>query len=110
MKYHAHIYYTEATREDALSVHRQVAARFPDLALSPLVDYAVGPHLAPMFQVAFGEELLEICKDFFTPFSDRLSIMIHPLIADDLLAHTQLAIWLGNPLPVNEPFLRSLAG
>lgn len=109
MRYHAHIYYALENKPYALDVHAKVLSAFSQLPVSHLVDYAVGPHLFPMFQVAFDETKLDELKMFFTPFSDKLSILIHPLIRDDLVAHTDEAIWIGDKLPVNIDFLKSLA-
>ncbi|MCY4045377.1 MAG: hypothetical protein OXE99_09875 [Cellvibrionales bacterium] len=108
MRYHAHIYYALENKSDALEVHEQVQVQFPQLPVSHLVDYAVGPHLFPMFQVAFDDRHLDALKQLFIPYSDKLSTLIHPLIHDDLLAHTDEALWIGKRLPVNIEFLQSL--
>ncbi len=79
MNYHAHIYYDKSTRRIAEDIQQLMIKNFPECRVSHLVDYAVGPHLAPMFQASFGEQLLSPVIECLSPYKAQVSIMIHPL-------------------------------
>jgi DOPA 4,5-dioxygenase len=52
--YHAHIYFrSEVEREAALLLRAQIAERF-SVQMGRVHDLQIGPHDAPMYQVAFG--------------------------------------------------------
>lgn len=108
MNYHAHIYYRADTKSEAQKLRALIQVTYPHLPVSPMVDYAVGPHLYPMFQVGLSDRDLDVMIREVKPFSQTLSILFHPLIRDDLIAHTDEAMWIGKPLPVNVEFLSAL--
>ena len=56
--YHAHVYWTAAAeRGRALHVSQWLAERF-FVQLGTIHDRPVGPHLTPMYQVAFTPDVL----------------------------------------------------
>ncbi len=50
--YHAHINFDPETRETAVALREEIGRQF-DVLLGRVWDKPVGPHLKPMFQVAF---------------------------------------------------------
>ena len=98
--YHAHIYFRDAAeRERALLLRTWMAERFL-LQLGRVHDVAVGPHTAPMYQVAFAPEVFAAFVAWLMLNHAQLSVLVHPNTGrarDDHLSH---ALWLGEPLPV----------
>lgn len=102
--YHAHIYYTGQTREQALALERRLAAAKASGAIAELFfigalrDCAVGPHPVPEFEIHFSQGMLPL----ITPLLEAsgLTSLVHPLTDDDLADHTTLATWIGEPLPL----------
>jgi len=59
----------------------------------------VGPHPKPQFEVHFLEDslggvLAQIRRS-------GLTALVHPLTDDDLADHTTLALWVGDPIPLD---------
>jgi aromatic ring-cleaving dioxygenase len=98
--YHAHIYWTSPEqRERALRVRQWLAERFV-VQLGTIHDRLVGPHGAPMYQVAFTPAVLEALLPWLMLNRLGLSVLVHPNTGrarDDHLSH---ALWLGEPLAV----------
>lgn len=102
--YHAHIYYTAQTREQAVALERRLAAAKASGAIAELFfigalrDGAVGPHPVPEFEIHFSQGMLPL----ITPLLEGsgLTSLVHPLTDDDLADHTTLATWIGEPLPL----------
>ena len=103
--YHAHIYYTAATRAAAASLRDRlraldVAQGDPALAfVGQMRDHKVGPHPEPQFEIHFAKATLpEIL-----PILDAcgLRVLVHPLTDDDLADHTRLGVWIGEPLALD---------
>lgn len=99
--YHAHIYYRdENEREHAALLREEFAAR-DDVVLGRWRDEPVGPHPLPMYQVAFGPELLPELLNWLMAVRGPLTILVHCTTGkSDLLDHTAGAIWLGESLPL----------
>jgi DOPA 4,5-dioxygenase len=68
-----------------------------------MYDCGVGPHPKPQFEIQFlasaVPDITRILK------ATGLTALIHPLTDDDLADHTTLAVWLGEPLPLDESVL-----
>ena len=82
----------------------QLSGGIPDLVLvGKMYDKGVGPHPKPQFEIQFLASAV--------PNIDRilratgLTSLIHPLTDDDLADHTTLAMWIGEPLPLDESVL-----
>lgn len=60
----------------------------------------VGPHPLPMHLI-----VLNWRKADFIPWlyknKGELSILIHPMLDNEVAAHTTQAIWLGTPIPID---------
>lgn len=99
--WHAHVYYDDAeSRARAARVREGVDAEF-DVRLGRWRDEPVGPHLKPMFQIAFAPEAFAAVVAWLALHHDGLAVLIHPETGDHVADHTEHALWLGDRLGVN---------
>lgn len=100
--WHAHVYFdSPATRTVAERLRAEVARRFK-VQLGRWREEPVGPHTAPMYQIAFDVELFGTLVPWLALERGGLSVLLHPNTLsprDDHLVH---ALWLGTPLPLLE--------
>ena len=102
--YHAHIYYTAGTRAQAVALEQRLATAKASGAIAGLLfigalrDLALGPPPIPEFEIHFSKGVLKDIASLLE--SSGLTSLIHPLTDDDLLDHTTLATWIGEPLPL----------
>jgi aromatic ring-cleaving dioxygenase len=107
--YHAHVYYDEATWDTALRLHQElsdmvVAGSLPHLVLvGKMYETGVGPHPIPQFEIQFFAAAVSDITRILE--KSGLRALIHPLTDDDLADHTTLAVWLGEPVPMDESVL-----
>jgi DOPA 4,5-dioxygenase len=107
--YHAHIYYDDApTRARAAALRAAIAAGFA-VVLGRWHDRPVGPHPGPMYQVAFAPEVFAALVPWLALNRAGLSILVHPETGDDPADHSDHALWLGTPLPLDLSVLRPAA-
>ena len=107
--YHAHVYYDLGERVAAERLHRKLSSAkgtgdlISVIFVGELRDGNVGPHPRPQFEVHFREDalpaVLPLIKD------SGLTALVHPLTDDDLADHTSLAVWIGEPLPLDHSVL-----
>ena len=99
--YHAHIYFDgPAQRGVAEALREEIAQRFSVL-LGNWHDRLVGPHLRPMYQVAFATAEFARFVPWLMINRRGLAVLIHPNTGHpkpDYLLHT---MWLGEILGVN---------
>ncbi len=95
--YHAHVYYDEASRPAAKRVRLQLNNLF-QVKMGRWRDEPVGPHPIAMYQVAFGAGEFPKVVPWLMERHEGLSVLIHPNGDDDLLDHSERAMWLGRPL------------
>ena len=103
--YHSHIYFEPASRETALWVRKEITAWFA-VSASRLIDEAIGPHPTGMFEADFGARDFGVVVPWLMANRRGLSVLVHPCSGDDLLDHTDYALWLGPVLPLNLEILR----
>jgi len=102
IKYHAHVYFELEQIEDIQYLYEQLKQQVPvSTSVGRLWLKTVGPHTQPMFQLEFDEAYLQQIQALLTKLCCEYSVLIHPVISDEYLAHTQYARWLGTPLPLN---------
>ncbi|MCG9776612.1 DOPA 4,5-dioxygenase family protein, partial [Vibrio diabolicus] len=71
------------------------------LRVFPLVGRLVGPHKMPMFEIHL-ESLSEEFLAWLDTIRGDFSVLIHPVSEEELLDHTERAIWLGREIGVFE--------
>ena len=105
LSYHAHVYYDPAhSRAQAEALRQQIAERFR-VQLGRWHDVPVGPHTAPMYQVAFEVAQFATLVPWLMLNRNGLDVLVHPNTLaprDDHLVH---ALWLGRPRPLKEETL-----
>ena len=97
--YHAHVYYTEASRPSAAALREALDRRFA-VTLGRWHDRPIGPHSRGMYQVAFQPETLALLLPWLMLNRDGLDILVHPETGDEVADHTAHALWLGERLPL----------
>lgn len=105
--YHAHIYFSLEQTELAAKVQKDIVRAIPQLTyVGRLIPMPIGPHPKPMFEIHIPIANLEAAIQTIDALRQGLSALIHPVQANELEAHTKLARWLGNPLPLKLEVLR----
>jgi len=103
VSYHAHIYYRNPEeRARAEELREQIAARFP-VQLGRWRDTPVGPHSAPMFQVAFAPEIFAAFAPWLMLNRQGLVILLHPNTGAPRGDHLIHPVWYGESLPIINP-------
>lgn len=107
LPYHAHIYFTLEQAELAAQIRETLMRAIPQLTyLGRLIPMPIGPHTLPMFEIHIPVANLEDAIQTIDTLRQDLSVLIHPVLQDELQAHTELARWLGKPLPLKLEVLR----
>jgi DOPA 4,5-dioxygenase len=107
--YHAHVYYDARDRavaerlRQALSTGIGVGELANVLFVGELRDENVGPHPKPQFEIHFLHAALRKLMPLIE--GSGLTALVHPLTDDDLADHTELAVWIGEPLPLDHSVL-----
>jgi DOPA 4,5-dioxygenase len=107
--FHAHIYYELDDRATAERLHQELSKskNLGDLAdllfVGKMRDENVGPHPKPQFEVHFLEHALPRVLPLIE--ASGLTALVHPLTDDDLADHTSLALWIGEPLELDQTVL-----
>ena len=107
--YHAHIYYNAATRPVAERLREAIGNRF-EAELGRWHDAPVGPHPAPMYQVAFPAGEFPRLVPWLMLNRGGLDVLVHPQTDDAYDDHTSHALWLGTKLPLRVERLRRSRG
>ena len=103
--YHAHVYYTDASKADAAVLREQVEQRFP-VNMGRWHDRPVGPHPQWSYQVAFETELFAEIVPWLALNRGQLDIFVHPNTGNDIADHTDHVMWLGASYTLNIDALR----
>ena len=105
--YHAHVYYRDpATRAVAAELRAAIGERF-ETVLGRWHDVPIGPHPCGMYQVAFATKVFATLVPWLALNRHGLSILVHPETGDDPADHSDHAMWLGEPLPLDIESLRA---
>lgn len=98
--YHAHVYFDASTIDLARALCEQAAQLF-DLKMGRVHERPVGPHPDWSCQLAFGPEVFAQVVPWLALNRRGLVVFLHPDTGDDLLDHTDHAIWMGAMRPLD---------
>jgi DOPA 4,5-dioxygenase len=73
-----------------------------------LIPIAIGPHPKPMFEIHIPASHINLAMATIDSRREGLSVLFHPVQADELEAHTNGAKWLGEKLPLKLDILMKL--
>ena len=98
--FHAHVYFGPDTVEQARALCSEAATRF-GVTMGRVHEKPVGPHPDWSCQLAFGPELIGIILPWLALYRHGLVVFLHPDTGNDLLDHTDHAIWMGAIRPLD---------
>ncbi|MBN35585.1 MAG: 4,5-dioxygenase [Rhodospirillaceae bacterium] len=98
--YHAHTNFDLDVRDTAVALREEIGKRF-DVTLGRVWDKPVGPHLKPMFQVAFTPEQFDKVVPWLMVNHQGLSIFIHPETGDEVQDHRDNALWINEKIGID---------
>ena len=98
--YHAHVYFDQASVEQARTLCEQAAERF-GVPMGRMHHAPVGPHPRWSCQLTFDAGQFEALVPWLDAHRGRLSVLVHPSTGDALADHTRHAGWLGEPVALN---------
>ena len=99
--FHSHIYFNEETFDKAAEFCEEFKRLGLDLQISSLHRRLLGPHPEWMFEVDFKVQDFKKLIDFMQKKRNGLNIFIHPLSGNELLDHTDYALFLGEKVDLN---------
>ena len=99
--YHVHLYFDDSTEGIAARLYELAGAYSIVTELGRFHPKAVGPHPCRQFQMKTKSEDLEELVAWIDARRSGLDVLIHPEIANDYVAHTDLARWLGRRRHLN---------
>ena len=98
--YHSHLYFDDKSEALAASIYSEARQLDWVVEVGRFHPRPIGPHPCRQFQIRVTLDKLEEITAWFEARRNGLSVLIHPEIEDDYLAHTDLATWLGRPWPL----------
>jgi len=105
--YHGHIYFSLDEIELARQVRENIMKALPQLTYAgQLIPIPIGPHPKPMFEIHIPAAIINYAMATIDGLREGLSVLIHPVQADELEAHTNAARWLGTKLPLDLSILK----
>jgi aromatic ring-cleaving dioxygenase len=103
--YHAHIYYEPGEeRARAERLRTLIGERFV-ARIGSWHDKPVGPHVKPMYQVAFAVDLFPRVVPWLMLNRMGLAVLVHPNTRRPRDDHLSNALWLGEVLPLKGEIL-----
>ncbi len=94
--YHAHVYFDESTVDLAKTLCEEAGKKF-NVVVGRMHHRAIGPHPNWSCQLAFDRSQHTDLLTWLALNRNGLTILIHPLSGNDLLDHTDYALWMGEP-------------
>ncbi len=98
--FHAHVYFDLSTVEQAETLCDTAGEKFA-VSVGRKHRQAIGPHPRWSCQIRFEPELFGKLIPWLALNRNGLTILIHPETGDDLMDHTEYAIWMGKIEPLN---------
>ena len=105
--YHAHVYFNLAEMALAAQVRNSIIKQLPQLTYAgQLIPMSIGPHPKPMFEIHIPASSINFAMATINELREGLSVLVHPVQADELAAHTNGASWLGEQLSLKLDVLK----
>ena len=96
MNYHAHIFFSSSEAAEAEALRQRLGTLVPTgLTVGAFLPRAAGPLPEPMVQLDYPQSIADHVERLLRPHCDGRSVLIHPVLDDELAAHTTHATWLG---------------
>ena len=100
--YHSHIYFRPEQSSQAADMHARMTHEYGQLfRVHRLWDRPIGPHPLPMFEADFAGANLEEALRVLMSLRAGLSVLVHPLSGNEVLDHTEYAMFLGARQPLD---------
>ena len=105
--FHFHLYFSAETRDSAIAIRDrlQSVADF-EYDLPPVRERPVGPHPSPIWSIWVDRANFAAATLWMMHNHGQHSVLVHPNIDDGLEDHTDHAMWLGTPVPLNLEMFR----
>ncbi|KAF8953801.1 hypothetical protein CPC16_005051 [Podila verticillata] len=116
-EFHFHTYFFQ-TNTESLEAAREFRAKIEALVqegyfhVVPQVwggginTIPLGPHVVGSFETWVPIEHFSRAFGWFAQNRGQFSILVHPLTKDEIIDHTDRAVWLGQPVPMDFKVLR----
>jgi aromatic ring-cleaving dioxygenase len=98
--YHAHIYYNKDTLLRAKELVQVISEKF-DVEIGKMHEKPVGPHPMWSCQILFTPNQFSLITQWLIINRNGLTIFLHANTSNDLLDHTEHAIWMGEIVPLD---------
>ena len=98
--FHAHVYFDQQTIDQARALCESAAATF-GVKMGTVHQKPVGPHPDWSCQLTITREQFGTVVPWLALHRDGLNVLVHPQTDDDLLDHTDYAMWLGEVRPLS---------
>ena len=98
--YHAHIYFGPDTIAQARALCEAAAQRF-DVAMGRVHEKPVGPHPDWSCQLAFKPPVFAELIPWLAMHRGGLVVFVHPISDNEVVDHTDRAMWMGAVRPLD---------
>ena len=99
--FHAHVYYDSSNFDKAKRLVETAYKQLTEVTIGKMHEKPVGPHPVWSCQLLFDRGQLTNMLIWLLKNRDDLTIFIHPVTDNELLDHTDYAIWLGERYELN---------
>ncbi len=106
--FHAHVYFDADSLERAETLCRRAARELP-VRMGRVHRKPVGPHPRWSCRLALAPEHFGQVVPWLLTHRDGLTVFVHAETGDDLLDHTEHAMWMGSPERLDLSRLRQKA-
>ncbi|MDQ3701418.1 MAG: DOPA 4,5-dioxygenase family protein [Chloroflexota bacterium] len=106
-EFHFHLYFSADSRDSALAIRKEIVdtADFR-YQLPPVREAPIGPHRWPIWSIWVDGPSFAAAALWMMRHHGRHSVLVHPNIDDGQKDHTDHAMWLGTPQPLNLEIFR----
>jgi aromatic ring-cleaving dioxygenase len=107
--YHAHVYFAQDTMDQARALCAAAAERF-DVAMGRVHERPVGPHPDWSCQLAFKPAVFAEVVPWLALHRAGLVVFVHTISDNEVLDHTDRAMWMGAVRPLDMSVLSTGPG